>query len=77
MSIIQIITTYGCHEAAIVQSMNTKLLPQDIMSNIDIGDVLVSIQCINIANITYTDQLQMIKYGPRPILLGFICTPKR
>ena len=58
-------------EIATIQSVCTSVLPAEATSMLKRGDQLVSVNGSAVRKMTFSEQLQQIKGGKRPIWLGF------
>ena len=61
----------GSREVATIQSICTSVLPPEATSLLRTGDALVSVNGYSVMKKSFSEQLQEIKNGDRPIWLGF------
>ena len=61
----------GSREQATIQSICTSVLPPEATALLRTGDTLVSVNGYSVMKLSFSEQLQEIKNGNRPIWLGF------
>ena len=61
----------GAREVATIQSICSSVLPLEATSLLRTGDALVSVNGCSVFKMSFSEQLQEIKNGTRPIWLGF------